>query len=930
MRIYHNINSLTVMNSLAANESALSKSLYRLSTGLRINSAADDAAGLAISEKMRAQVRGLDQAVSNSQDGISLIQTAEGALNETHSILQRMRELTVQAANDTLASNDRSAIGLEINQLTEELDRISATTSFNTKNLLDGSAAAITSSDKATTKIFANGTVTNEGNYKITADLLTAGTAQVQKSNVFTLAAAGAGEIDELDVSQERAAEVGFKVSTAATTVANDTFTLKMDFSINGKGVTVDVAGGTGGVINAAAGDATAQATVISDALNADTEFQKYFVASSDGAAVSITAIPDSEYAGNDLSAKISLIDTGSGAINAFALEDLSDANTMVISNDTTVTTGWIESAAFNGTDTTKALSAYAYSSNIAAVETVDGYDLPAGSYTIETTNAMEAAGDTHAELAGSSDTALTLTAATVANSTFTNISFTSAKLQVVNVNTDDSEVTFKINYTEMGTDGVWVTDEVQRTVADSGLADPIDFGGFSLATADYGIAAADLAVGQVFAFSASNVATTLENPGVTEGDDRITLSDGTANYNFTVVAGGFDGKEAKSLNFYHFDEAAGTVSEARLSVDTGAFLVTSTEAATFDITEATAAGSVAKGDTALKDLAQFTNGSGVSILANPQTVTIVQGDGQKATVTLYGDDTLDQAAAKFNTAISEGLGQGAYVSTSDADNFVKFISSTEQTDDSNYAVEGTMVLSSAGAGKQGELNFIAEESVLQALGLVQIQASQESRFSVDVADAHTGDVVATGVTLTGNKLVGVVDANIDVEFDKMAGSQIAWNDVTKSWGITQSGVAHNTFVHIKGNSSYFQIGANEGERMGIDLGNMSAASLGVNNVLVTDHQAASRSISIVDSALGRVSEQRGTLGAFQNRLEHTINNLRTASTNLTAAESRIRDVDMAYEMINFTKYQILMQASNSMLAQANQLPQMVLGLLRG
>ncbi|MBO8154649.1 MAG: flagellin, partial [Thermovirga sp.] len=184
MRIYHNINSMVTQNSLRTNEHGLSRSLTRLSTGLRINSAADDAAGLAISEKMRAQTAGLDKAISNSQDGISLIQTAEGALNETQSILQRMRELSVQAANDTLTANDRQAIQSEIDQLTEELDRISDTTTFNTKKLLDGSASAITSTDKSTTKVYARGTVTNEGNYKISVDLLQAGTAQVQASNV--------------------------------------------------------------------------------------------------------------------------------------------------------------------------------------------------------------------------------------------------------------------------------------------------------------------------------------------------------------------------------------------------------------------------------------------------------------------------------------------------------------------------------------------------------------------------------------------------------------------------------------------------------------------------------------------------------------------------------------------------------------------------
>ena len=114
---------------------------------------------------------------------------------------------------------------------------------------------------------------------------------------------------------------------------------------------------------------------------------------------------------------------------------------------------------------------------------------------------------------------------------------------------------------------------------------------------------------------------------------------------------------------------------------------------------------------------------------------------------------------------------------------------------------------------------------------------------------------------------------------------------------------------------------------MGIDIGNMSTRALGIHRVLVTDRDSASRSITIIDSALDRVSSQRAKLGAYQNRLEHTINNLNTASQNLTAAESRIRDLDMAQEMMNFTKLQILMQAGNAMLAQANTLPQAVLQL---
>jgi flagellin len=138
LRINQNIAALNAHRNLVATDNALSKSLERLSSGFRINRAADDAAGLAISEKLRAQVRGLAQAIRNAQDGISMIQTAEGALNEVHSMLQRMRELALQAANDTLSSEDRAAINREIQQLRAEIDNVSQRTTFNGKPLLTG------------------------------------------------------------------------------------------------------------------------------------------------------------------------------------------------------------------------------------------------------------------------------------------------------------------------------------------------------------------------------------------------------------------------------------------------------------------------------------------------------------------------------------------------------------------------------------------------------------------------------------------------------------------------------------------------------------------------------------------------------------------------------------------------------------------------
>lgn len=194
MIINHNLMAMNTYNKLTSNNAAASKSLEKLSSGLRINRAGDDASGLAISEKMRGQIRGLDQAGSNAQNSISLIQTAEGALTETHSILQRMRELSVQSSNDTNTTNDRAEIQKEINALTDEIDRIANTTEFNTKKLLNGDVVGLRDEIK--------GTVTQQLNTqaKVTTALTTTttttvvdvtGTIVITRVNVTTANAAG-------------------------------------------------------------------------------------------------------------------------------------------------------------------------------------------------------------------------------------------------------------------------------------------------------------------------------------------------------------------------------------------------------------------------------------------------------------------------------------------------------------------------------------------------------------------------------------------------------------------------------------------------------------------------------------------------------------------------------------------------------------------
>lgn len=177
MRIVNNLPAKRTFNALDRTNRSLSKAINALSTGLRINSSSDDAAGFAISEKMRSQIGGLDTALRNSQDGISLLQTAEGALSQTNSMLQRMCDLAVQASNDSLTSQDRQYLQLEVDELKKQIDKIAGTTQFNKKKLLDGSSGALWSSSDLNLSAKINGglayvdengqRVSSEGNYRI-------------------------------------------------------------------------------------------------------------------------------------------------------------------------------------------------------------------------------------------------------------------------------------------------------------------------------------------------------------------------------------------------------------------------------------------------------------------------------------------------------------------------------------------------------------------------------------------------------------------------------------------------------------------------------------------------------------------------------------------------------------------------------------------
>jgi flagellin len=236
MRINHNIAALNTYRQLTTNTSAGAKSLEKLSSGLRINRAGDDAAGLAISEKMRAQIRGLTQAQRNAQDGISMIQTTEGALNEAHSILQRMRELSAQAANDTNVAVDREEIQKEMIQLTNEVNRIGNTTEFNTQSLLKGKNVAVVESAAALNTLVAGEKGVAVGDISDLTTLSNSVKAAASSASVQASTSAATGAVSEVTENTESIAGVKSSVNlSVGLTVTADEF----GTDLNGKEVTV-------------------------------------------------------------------------------------------------------------------------------------------------------------------------------------------------------------------------------------------------------------------------------------------------------------------------------------------------------------------------------------------------------------------------------------------------------------------------------------------------------------------------------------------------------------------------------------------------------------------------------------------------------------------------------------------------------------------
>jgi len=240
---------------------------------------------------------------------------------------------------------------------------------------------------------------------------------------------------------------------------------------------------------------------------------------------------------------------------------------------------------------------------------------------------------------------------------------------------------------------------------------------------------------------------------------------------------------------------------------------------------------------------------------------------------------------------------------------------------------QGTMVIRSTKAGESGRLFVSAGEDIMRALGLSESQAATENSLNVKVTNGLTGETIGED-TVTDNTLRNVI-AGVDVEFDQSMDISATFNASSRSFDFSSKSGSVTETLKIVDNSVDYQIGANQGQTLNVNIGTIDSHALKVDKVQVTDQASAKDAITALDKAIDLVSSERAKIGAWVNRLEHTMKNLDVQEENQTAAESSIRDLNVANETTKLSKNQIMSQASTSMLAQANQQAQSLLSLLR-
>lgn len=769
MRIQHNIMAMNAYRNYSNNTSALSKNLEKLSSGYKINRAGDDAAGLAISEKMRAQITGLDVAQKNAKDGISLVQTAEGALTEVHDMLNRMVELANQSANGTYDETDRIQLQKEITQLQDEIDRIADSANFNGIKLLDGSLSEASTENTATQLMDIGVTLVagNVGHGRVDAEAA---------AHVFNAASNALAKNDRLD-----AFEITFKNSKGETKTIQ-----LVESKVAG------IAADTGASIaDALSGKSTGLALAPAGGSAEDlAEFRELF---------DITGVATAGTGGNEQGIKIQAKDPASGA-------DI------------------ISLKAGTGTDADGAIAALA-----TKTEDVTSTKAEVGGYAIDLNNAANAGGT-----AG----------------TGTNVA---------------------------ASDTVKIGDTVYEFVAASG-----DKPTTSGATA--------VVLGADDAGTTQNLVAQLKKDGY-----EVSVSN----------------NDKTKLIFTDMSKISEKQGGAQISASSDDVLLTKQEAA--------------------KQTTTIAIGTTTNSAAQTFTFNYVDENGKAQSKTLSYTPATGNAASNA-TAIYNAL-------KDDAD-LVKLFDITDNT-------TGTITITARGTGDgAGAFQGIVLDDTTATQTVTQTAGANEGK----VLELKDGNNLKAGDTITVNgktyeftddtsKPVG--EGNIAISLGANANATLE----NLSDALSEDGVVHSldktgaNYKLVFSDKDYtpadggltLQIGdtSEEFNQLTVSVKDCHAAALGLAGLDISTQDGAAAAVDVIKDAINYISDVRGTLGATQNRLDHTINNLSVMEENIQDAESSIRDTDVADEMMEYTKNNILIQSAQAMLAQANQVPQGVLQLLQ-
>lgn len=857
MQITHNIPALRALNSLNKTNLSADKHMRNLSSGLRINTAADDAAGLAISNKMQTQVRGLKRASMNSQDGISLVQTAEGALQEVQNMLQRMRELAVQGANGTLVEEDRRAIQDEVDQLKQQITDTSELTEFNRLKLLNGQLdrRSFTDNEKVSNVAYVSDTV-QPGEYAI--EVTKVGTKAKADGIDAKFEGGHAGRVningEEVDILETDTAEQAFEKLRDVCQRVDLTLTRDVGWGTEAGGklhIESKEAGKDKYIeINTTSFELLNDLGLVSEP---NKRIEKTYGSDAEASLIYKGSDPSRPDYGFEKTATLSA--TGNRVT-------ITDANYQKVFIDLNVNEEG--TALKNGTkflssaEMLEAIEKYGQSPNTLDVLGFS-FDFAKGSklngYTIQFKNDNSGAVNSPEVDVNSDSRVITITGKVG--------SFTAAKLKE-EINKELKEQLKVTNDLIASVNGSYDDTKIGKTpTQESTITEwkdltPIVAGGCKF-----------------------------------EFGDPLALAGYEIEFDPNPVAGPSGGSTVsisstdKKITIHKYSSGGTLVWPSSGSIKahlSGALATAGFTGQTVTVT--TVSGSTI-GDSPLS--------TKIDIMSKPPTVTIGN------TNFIMANDTSNLSGAGYSNILNDYK----FV-------FIEGASGTAvgvDVDSKTIQIKGDHITAS---GLEAKVNKALKEAGLisgsSTIGLVAVDSS-----NAELADKTIELFDVDPLIIGAGKVVGGMNIS-DANKDKLG---------------TLENSEKIDFTVLDAGPLQLQVGPNEGMSMEVQIPKLTSTALGLEFMNMRTAKGASEAISLCDYAINEISAVRSKLGAYQNRLEYTINNLDVTSENTTAALSRIQDADMAEEMAEYTQKNVISQAGINMLSQANQRPQQVLQLLQ-